>query len=106
MPLDRWLYAWRARCRALFDRDRADRELDDELRDHVDRETAARCARGVPPAEARRQALAALGGLGSARDRVREVRFGTLAEQVFKTSATGCGCSSAAPASPRPRWRR
>ena len=84
MPLDRWLYAWRARCRALFDRDRADRELDDELRDHVDRETAARCARGVPPAEARRQALAALGGLGSARDRVREVRFGTLAEQVVQ----------------------
>ena len=84
MPVGRWLYAWRARCKALFDRGRADRELDEELRDHVDRDTAARCARGTPPAEARRQALAALGGLASTRDRVRGVRFGALAEQVVQ----------------------
>ncbi|MCY4073859.1 MAG: ABC transporter permease [Acidobacteria bacterium] len=84
MPLERWLYAWRARWRALFDRGRADRELDDELRDHVARETAALRARGIPPAEARRQALASLGGLASAQDRVRAVRFGALAEQVLQ----------------------
>ena len=84
MPLPRWVYAWRVRCRALLDRGRADRELDDELRDHVEREVAARCARGTPPAEARRQALAALGGLASARDRVRSVRFGALPEQALQ----------------------
>ena len=84
MPFERWLYAWRARWRALFDRGRADRELDDELRDHVARETAALRARGVSPADARRQALASLGGLASAQDRVRAVRFGALAEQVLQ----------------------
>ncbi len=84
MPLLRWVYAWRVRCRALLDRGRADRELDDELRDHVEREIAARCARGTPPAQARRQALAALGGLASARDRVRSVRFGALPEQALQ----------------------
>ncbi|MCY4027162.1 MAG: permease prefix domain 1-containing protein, partial [Acidobacteria bacterium] len=84
MPLERWLYAWRARWRALFDRGRADRELDDELRDHVARETAALRTRGIAPAEARRQALASLGGLASAQDRVRAVRFGSLAEQVLQ----------------------
>ena len=84
MPFPRWVYAWRVRCRALLDRGRADRELDDELRDHVERDIAARCARGTPPAEARRQALAALGGLASARDRVRSVRFGALPEQVLQ----------------------
>ena len=84
MPFERWLYAWRARWRAVFDRGRADRELDDELRDHVARETAGLRARGLPPAEARRQALASLGGLASAQDRVRAVRFGALAEQVLQ----------------------
>ena len=81
MFFERWLYAWRARLRALFDGDRADRELDDELQHHIAREIEVRCARGVPPAEARRQALAALGGLAPTREHVRESRFGAaLAE--------------------------
>lgn len=73
---ERWLYAWRARLRALLDRDRADRELDDELRHHVSRETQALRANGVPAAEARRQALAAFGGLEPTREQVRGSRFG------------------------------
>ena len=73
---ERWLYAWRARLRALFDGDGADRELDDELEHHLAREIEARRARGIPAAEARRQALAALGGLASTREHVRGSRFG------------------------------
>ena len=81
MLFERWLYAWRARLRALLDGDRADRELDDELQHHVAREIEARSARGVPPDEARRQALAALGGLAPTREHVRGSRFGAaLAE--------------------------
>ena len=76
MPWERWLYAWRARLRALLDGDQADRELDDELKHHLTLEIEARGARGVPPAEARRQALAALGGLAPTRERVRGTRFG------------------------------
>ena len=76
MPVERWLYAWRVRLRALLDRNRADRELDDELRHHVALEIEARCAQGVPPAEARRQALAVLGGLATTREEVRASRFG------------------------------
>ena len=76
MLFERRLYAWRARLRALFDGDRVDRELDDELRHHVAREIEARRARGIPPAEARRQTLAALGGLAPTREHVRGSRFG------------------------------
>ena len=76
MIFERWLYAWRARLRALLDGDRADRELDDELRHHIAQEIQARSARGIPPDEARRQALAALGGLAPTRERVRASRFG------------------------------
>ena len=73
---ERWLYAWRARLRALLDGDGADSDLDDELQHHLALEIEARCARGVPPPEARRQALAALGGLASTREHVRGARFG------------------------------
>ena len=76
MPWERWLYAWRARLRVLLDGDRADRELDDELQHHLAREIEVRRANGVPAAEARRQALAALGGLALAREQVRASRFG------------------------------
>ena len=84
MPFERWLYAWRVRLRGLLDRDGADRELDDELAHHVALETEARRAHGVPPAEARRQALATLGGLESARNHVRDARFGAALEHVLQ----------------------
>ena len=81
MLFERWLYAWRARLRAFLDRDRVDRDLDDELQHHVALEIEARCARGIPPAEARRQALAALGGLASTTEHVRASRFGASLEE-------------------------
>ena len=80
MSWERWLYAWRARLRVLLDGDRADRELDDELQHHLAREIEVRRANGLPAAEARRQALAALGGLTSTRDHVRASRFGASLE--------------------------
>ena len=84
MPFERWLYAWRARLRALFDREGANRELHEELQHHVDRDIEARCANGVPPAEARRQALAALGGLARTSEHVRASRFGASLEDGLR----------------------
>ena len=84
MSLERWWYAWRVRLRMLLNRDRVDRELDDELRHHVALETESRRAQGVPPAEARRQALATIGGFESARNHVREARFGAALEHVLR----------------------
>jgi predicted permease len=55
-------------------RHRLDRELDRELRFHVDEETRRLMAAGVPPVEARRQALAAFGGLEPMREATRDVR--------------------------------
>ena len=84
MPLERWQHAWRVRLRILFDRRRADRELEEELRHHVALETEARCAQGVLPGEARRQALATLGGLASVRSQVRDAWFGVALEHVLQ----------------------
>ena len=77
---ERWLYAWRVRLRMFLDGDEADRELEDELQHHVAREIEVRCANGLPAAEARRQALAALGGLARNREHVRASRCGASLE--------------------------
>ena len=82
MPFERWLYAWRARLQRALDRERSERDLDEELRSHLAQEVEALRARGVPAADARRQALAALGGVESVKESVREMRPGASFEQV------------------------
>jgi putative ABC transport system permease protein len=62
------------RWRALSHRDRADRELDEELSFHLDQDVATRVARGVDPDAARRDALIALGGLVQVTEEVRQAR--------------------------------
>ena len=50
-------------ARWLMHRRVAEQELDDELRSFVEMATADKVREGVPPAEARRQAILALGGV-------------------------------------------
>ncbi len=60
------------RLRALFFRDRMDRELDEELRDHLERERADQARRGSTDPE--RDARLALGGVTQVREATREAR--------------------------------
>jgi predicted permease len=62
------------RLRGLLQRPRVEREIDDELAFHVEMETQANIARGIAPADARRAALGAFGGVAQAKEMVREVR--------------------------------
>jgi predicted permease len=66
--------AFLSRLRALLQRPRVARELDDELAFHLEMETQAHIARGVRPDEARRRALATFGGVVQTREAVRDVR--------------------------------
>ena len=59
----------RTRARSLFRRSAVEREMNDELRDFIERETAQLRANGLSAAEARRRALAGFGGLDRARTR-------------------------------------
>lgn len=67
---------------SLFRRRAVERDLDEELRDHLERDVAWRVRSGVDPAEARRQALADLGGVERAKDEVRDVRGITHMEDL------------------------
>ncbi len=60
--------ALRLRLRALVNRGSVDRELDDEIRFHLDHETERLVGTGLSRDEARRRALVAFGGVASTRE--------------------------------------
>src|SRR5262245_42974864 len=62
------------RLRGLFTRSAMDRELDEELRFHVDREIEKLLARGVPLPQATREARLRLGGITQVSEHVRDSR--------------------------------
>lgn len=62
------------RAWALLHRQRADRDLEEELLFHIDRDVAERVRAGASPDAARREAVAAFGGLERVKDDVREAR--------------------------------
>jgi predicted permease len=76
MRIEHWLYTIPLRVRSLFSRGRVDAELEEELRDHIERQTEENVARGMEPGEARRGALIALGGLEQRKQQCREERAG------------------------------
>ncbi len=58
----------------LLQRNRLERQLDAELRDHLERQIADYVAAGMPEAEARRRALVEFGGLERVKEECRDVR--------------------------------
>ena len=74
MSSEHWLYTIRLRLRSLFRRSQLDRELDDELRDHVERKTELYVAEGIAFPEARRRALLEMGGFEQTKEECRDRR--------------------------------
>src|SRR5438094_2535493 len=74
MRPEHWLFTIPLRLRSLFRWSQADQELDDELRDHLDRKTEEYVAQGMTQEEARRRARLALGGMEKVKEECREAR--------------------------------
>ncbi|ACB75138.1 permease [Opitutus terrae PB90-1] len=72
------------RIRALLFRSRIDREMNEELRAHLERETEQNLARGLPPDEARYAALRAFGGVEQLKEREREARGGLWIDHTLR----------------------
>jgi predicted permease len=68
--------------RWIVQRDRAERDLNDELESFVEMAAQERIRAGVSPAEARRLAVLQLGGVEQARERVRTERHGARLDEV------------------------
>jgi putative ABC transport system permease protein len=69
-----WLFTIPLRLRSLFRWAQADQELDDELRDHLERATEEYVAKGMAPEEARRRARLELGGIELTKEKCRDAR--------------------------------
>ncbi|HWT02781.1 MAG TPA: ABC transporter permease [Pyrinomonadaceae bacterium] len=74
---------WR-RLRALLFKRAAERELDAELRYHLERETEQNVAAGMTALEARRAALRGFGGVEQSREECRDARGVRVVEELWQ----------------------
>ena len=74
----------RFRLRALFRRERMERELDDELRFHIERDADEHARAGLGRDEALRRARMALGGIDRTKEETRDARGVMLLETLLQ----------------------
>jgi len=70
--------------RFLFNRQSVERDLDAELRDHIDRQIELNLARGMTPEKARRQAFLSVGPVEALKDDCRDARRGQAVDTIFQ----------------------
>ena len=70
----RWLYKLPLRLRSLFNRERVEQELRDELRFHLEKLSEENVAKGMTPEEARYAALREMGGVEQIKEECRDMR--------------------------------
>jgi predicted permease len=80
----RYLDVLRLRLRSLFRRGATDRELDRELRFHLDQRAAELVEAGMHPAAARRTALREFGSIASISDQCRDTRRVNVAMHLLQ----------------------
>lgn len=76
--------AFLLRLAGMFDKDRSERELRDELESHLEMRIEDHIRSGMPPDEARRIALIESGGLESAKEAYRDRRGLPLLQNFFQ----------------------
>jgi predicted permease len=82
MTFDRLSQIVRLRLRSLFSGSSVDRELDEELRYHLDLQIDANIAQGMTPEAARTAALRAIGGVEQRKEECRDTRGLAAYERV------------------------
>ena len=79
-----WVYTIPLRLRSLFRRGPVERDLDDELRFHLENQIDQYIARGLTPADARRAALRAFGGVEQRKEDCRDMRHVRLVDELVQ----------------------
>src|ERR1044071_5627620 len=80
----KWLNILSDRLRALTGREAVIRDIDEELRLHIELETESNVRRGMSHSEARRAALLSFGNFDRVRDAAYGVRGGGLMETIWQ----------------------
>jgi hypothetical protein len=79
----------KTRFRALLGREAVIRDIDEEMRFHVEMETQANLERGMRPEEARAKALGSFGNPGRMRALAYEIRGGGAVEKLWRRLKDG-----------------
>ena len=87
--MSKWLNILAARLGSLLGRERVIRDIDRELRFHVEMETEENVRRGMDSSEARRAALRSFGNVCAVRDAAYEVRGGGMLEGILRDARYG-----------------
>src|SRR5262247_4947407 len=82
MRFEHWFYTLPLRLRSLFRRAQVERELDEELQYHLERQIEEHLARGMTAEEARYAALRAMGGVELRKEECRDMRRVRLIEDL------------------------
>src|SRR5438093_12978323 len=78
------LREWVLRFGGLFNKQRKDRELDDEIESHLQMHIEDNLRLGMTPEEARRQAMIKLGGIESTKEAYRDQRGLPILETLWQ----------------------
>ena len=84
MRLENWLYTIPLRLRSLFVRHHQDEDLDEELRDHIARQTEENRSRGMDEEEARLAALRTFGNFLAVREQTHETWAWATMERLWQ----------------------
>ena len=84
MTFEKWFYTLPLRLRSFFRRKQVDQELEDELRDHLERQIKENLAAGMSPEDARYSALRTLGGLTQIEQQCRDARGGNVMDDLVQ----------------------
>lgn len=79
-----WLRRLFWRLEVLFRKGRAEAELQEEIRYHLEREIEANLRAGMSPDEARRRAMADFGGVEQTKEQVRDVRGARILDDLLQ----------------------
>ncbi len=86
MRPEHWRFTIPLRLRSLFRWAQADQELDDELRDDLERKTEEYVAQGMTQVEAQRRARLDLGGIEQTKEKCRDARRVNWIEDLIQDS--------------------
>src|SRR5678815_4517954 len=78
------LREWMVRFGGLFNKQRKDRELDDEIQSHLHMHIEDNIRLGMTPEEARREAMIKFGGIESTKEAYRDQRSLPLLETLWR----------------------
>lgn len=79
-----WMDGWWARVRALVGRSTEEREMDEEMRFHLEMEEAKLLREGRAPGEAHREARRRFGGVDRMKERTRDERGARALEDLLQ----------------------